>query len=151
MLVDDTFENLCVLDTGLNFPPIPYHCWVSENFVGLALIIACNGFVFGEVSADQVQFSIYRCGSKPCIEDNINQYPVVIGIGECLAFKMFELIKVSMDSISGEIGRTNAYECGLDFLEDGFVIFHTPNLIAFGLYEAAQRLKSAVAVSHPLE
>jgi len=140
---DDAFENFCVRDTDLNFTPIPYHFWVAENFVCLILIIVCNGFIIGEVLVNQIQFSIDSRGFKPRKENNINQFPLVIGIRERLAFKVFELIKVGANSISGKIGRTNADECGLEFFEDGLIIFHTPNLIAFGLRKAAQRFALA--------
>ena len=124
MFADDAFENFCILDTGLNFPPIPYHFYVAENCVGLAHIIACNGLVIEEVLANRIQFSSDRRSFKPRIEDNTNQNPVVIGITESLTFRFFELIKVLANFISGEFVRTNPDERGFDFIEDGFVIFY---------------------------
>ncbi len=91
MFAEDTIESYCVLDTGLNFPLIPYRFRVAENFGGLVLIIACHGFVIEEVMVNQVQFIIDRRCSKPGIEDNINRHPVVIGIRECLAFTDYPL------------------------------------------------------------
>lgn len=138
VFTDDTLENFSVLDAGFHFSSVPYHSWVAENFVNLALVIARNSFVIGEIFADHAQSGIDCCGSKSRIENNVNQNPVVIGVREKLAFKVFELIKVGADFIGGEILRTSSDECGLDFLEDGLVIFQMSHLIAFGLREAAQ-------------